>query len=97
MNSYSTNLIYLATSMVAEGDLSESIGGLRRTDFAFVTADATVADAVKKVRESSLPYIMLKIGVDHAPGADPFITTIKDFTGLAVYFLLAGSLLGVTT
>ena len=55
MNSYSTNLIYLATSMVAEGDLSESIGGLRRTDFAFVTADATVADAVKKVRESSLP------------------------------------------
>ncbi|MDP4529092.1 magnesium transporter [Alkalimonas delamerensis] len=42
-----------------------------------------------------LPYIMLKIGVDHAPGADPFITTIKDFTGLAVYFLLAGSLLGI--
>lgn len=43
-----------------------------------------------------LPYIMLKIGVDHAPGADPFITTIKDFSGLAVYFLLAGSLLGIT-
>lgn len=44
-----------------------------------------------------LPYIMLKIGVDHAPGADPFITTIKDFTGLAVYFLLAGALLGIAT
>ena len=44
-----------------------------------------------------LPYIMLKIGVDHAPGADPFITTIKDFTGLAVYFLLAGALLGIST
>ena len=44
-----------------------------------------------------LPYIMLKIGVDHAPGADPFSTTIKDFTGLAVYFLLAGSLLGITS
>jgi len=43
-----------------------------------------------------LPFIMLKIGVDHAPGADPFITTIKDFTGLAVYFLLAGTLLGIT-
>ncbi|WP_010625950.1 magnesium transporter [Halomonas sp. KM-1] len=43
-----------------------------------------------------LPYIMLKIGVDHAPGADPFITTIKDFTGLAVYFLMAGWLLGVS-
>ena len=43
-----------------------------------------------------LPYVMLKIGVDHAPGADPFVTTIKDFTGLAVYFLLAGALLGIT-
>ncbi|MBA2777833.1 magnesium transporter [Billgrantia kenyensis] len=43
-----------------------------------------------------LPYIMLKIGVDHAPGADPFITTIKDFTGLAVYFLMAGWLLGIS-
>lgn len=42
-----------------------------------------------------LPYIMLKIGIDHAPGADPFITTIKDFTGLAVYFILAGWLLGI--
>ncbi len=42
-----------------------------------------------------LPYFLLKIGVDHAPGADPFITTIKDFTGLAVYFVLAGALLPV--
>lgn len=43
-----------------------------------------------------LPWIMLKIGVDHAPGADPFITTIKDFTGLMVYFLMAMWLLGIT-
>ncbi|TVQ31545.1 MAG: magnesium transporter [Geminicoccaceae bacterium] len=42
-----------------------------------------------------LPYAMVKIGVDHAPGADPFITTIKDFSGLAVYFLLVAYLLGV--
>ncbi len=42
-----------------------------------------------------LPYIMVKIGVDHAPGADPFITTIKDFSGLLVYFLMASWLLGV--
>lgn len=55
MNNYSANMIHLATSMVAESDLSESIGSLRRTDFAYVTADATVTDAVKKVRESSLP------------------------------------------
>jgi magnesium transporter len=43
----------------------------------------------------ALPWLMLKLGLDHAPGADPFITTIKDFTGLAVYFGLAGLLLGV--
>lgn len=43
-----------------------------------------------------LPWVMVKIGVDHAPGADPFITTIKDFSGLAVYFLSAVWLLGLT-
>lgn len=42
-----------------------------------------------------LPWLLVKIGVDHAPGADPFITTIKDFTGLAVYFGMAAWLLGV--
>lgn len=44
----------------------------------------------------ALPWLLLKLGLDHAPGADPFITTIKDFTGLAVYFGLAATLLGVT-
>jgi magnesium transporter len=42
-----------------------------------------------------LPWIMLKIGIDHAPGADPFITTIKDFTGLLVYFSMAVWLIGL--
>lgn len=42
-----------------------------------------------------LPWIMLKLGLDHAPGADPFITTIKDFTGLALYFYLVSILVGV--
>jgi magnesium transporter len=35
-----------------------------------------------------LPYLMVKTGSDHAPGADPFINTIKDVTGLALYFFL---------
>jgi len=39
---------------------------------------------------------MLKIGVDQAPGADPFITIIKNFTGLMIYFLMAMWLLGIT-
>jgi magnesium transporter len=42
-----------------------------------------------------LPYVMIRIGVDHAPGADPFITTIKDFSGLLVYFSMAVWLIGV--
>lgn len=43
-----------------------------------------------------LPWLLIKLGADHAPGADPFITTIKDFTGLAVYFLMASWLLGIS-
>ncbi|QOV23094.1 magnesium transporter [Anabaenopsis elenkinii] len=42
-----------------------------------------------------LPWIMLKSGFDHATGADPFITTVKDFTGLWIYFSLVGLLLGI--
>ncbi len=34
----------------------------------------------------ALPFILVKLGFDHAPGADPFVTTIKDFTGLLIYF-----------
>ncbi|MCC5896780.1 MAG: magnesium transporter [Phormidium sp. BM_Day4_Bin.17] len=44
---------------------------------------------------SSLPWVMLKLGFDHAPGADPFITTIKDFVGLWIYFSLVAWLIGV--
>lgn len=44
---------------------------------------------------ASLPMVMLKAGFDHGPGADPFITTIKDFLGLWIYFALVGWLVGV--
>jgi magnesium transporter len=43
----------------------------------------------------ALPYIMIKLGFDHAPGADPFITTIKDFVGLALYFYLVTTLIDI--
>lgn len=39
-NQFSINMINSAAGMVVSGDLSDSIGSLRRTDFAFVTADA---------------------------------------------------------
>jgi magnesium transporter len=35
-----------------------------------------------------IPYLLMKMGLDQAAGADPIITTIKDVTGLLIYFLL---------
>ncbi|PPS39969.1 magnesium transporter [Chroococcidiopsis sp. TS-821] len=42
-----------------------------------------------------LPWILLRFGFDHATGADPFLTTIKDFLGLLIYFSLVNWLVGV--
>lgn len=42
-----------------------------------------------------IPYLLLKMGWDHAPGADPFITTIKDFVGLTLYFTLVSVFIGI--
>jgi len=33
-----------------------------------------------------VPFILVKLGFDQAAGSDPFITTIKDVTGLFIYF-----------
>jgi Mg/Co/Ni transporter MgtE len=55
---------------------------------------ALVLATIASLRQSA-PHGIPLPGLDHAPGADPFITTIKDFTGLAVYFGLAATLLGV--
>ncbi len=41
-----------------------------------------------------VPYGLQEIGIDPAAGADPIITTIKDITGLLIYFGLAILLLG---
>ncbi|TVS03452.1 MAG: magnesium transporter [Cyanobium sp. PLM2.Bin73] len=41
-----------------------------------------------------LPWVLLRLGFDHGPAADPFITTIKDFSGLLLYFYLVSQLLG---
>ncbi len=42
-----------------------------------------------------IPFLLLKMGWDHAPGADPFITTIKDFVGLTLYFTLVSVMIGI--
>jgi magnesium transporter len=41
-----------------------------------------------------IPYLLHRAGVDAAAGADPIITTIKDITGLLVYFGLARLFMG---
>ena len=40
-----------------------------------------------------VPWVLLKLGYDQAAGADPIITTIKDMTGLVIYFFLVKLLL----
>lgn len=41
-----------------------------------------------------VPFVLVKLGLDQAAGANPVITTIKDITGLLIYFSLASLLLG---
>jgi magnesium transporter len=43
-----------------------------------------------------VPFLMVKVGMDQAAGSTPFITTIKDITGLLIYFSLAYALLGIS-
>jgi len=41
-----------------------------------------------------IPYILIKFKLDQATGTGPLITSIKDITGLTIYFLLASYFLG---
>lgn len=41
-----------------------------------------------------IPFILFKLGIDQAAGADPIITTIKDISGLLIYFILVTQFLG---
>lgn len=48
-------------------------------------ATITIASAVGFL----VPALLSRLGFDQAAGSDPFITTIKDITGLIIYFYLA--------
>ena len=41
-----------------------------------------------------IPYVLMKFNIDQTTGTGPLITTIKDLTGLVVYFSAASLLLG---
>jgi magnesium transporter len=50
--------------------------------------------AVAAVLGFIIPFLLIKLGVDPAAGTDPIITTIKDITGLLIYFFFAFRFLG---
>ncbi len=41
-----------------------------------------------------IPWVLVKLGFDQAAGSDPFITTVKDVTGLFIYFTSVSIFLG---
>ncbi len=54
-----------------------------------LTATITIASAFGFL----VPATLSRLGFDQAAGSDPFITTIKDITGLLIYFFLASIIL----
>ncbi len=44
---------------------------------------------------SMLPFLMRALGVDPASSSTPFVATLVDVTGLALYFLVAISIIGI--
>ncbi len=53
--------------------------------FAAILFTITIATALGFI----VPYLLLRLGADQAAASAPFITTIKDITGLFIFFLLA--------
>ena len=41
-----------------------------------------------------IPYLLLKFNIDEAAGAGPLVTSIKDITGLLIYFMFVSIFLG---
>ncbi len=41
-----------------------------------------------------IPFLLYKLGLDQAAGSNPIITTLKDITGLFIYFFLVDMFLG---
>ena len=56
-----------------------------------LVATITIASAIGFL----LPAALSKLGFDQAADSDPFITTIKDISGLLIYFFLALWILGI--
>ncbi|MCW3489427.1 magnesium transporter [Dethiobacter alkaliphilus] len=42
-----------------------------------------------------IPWVLVRLGMDQVAGSDPIITTIKDITGLLIYFFLINQFVGL--
>lgn len=71
-------------AFVWQGDIQLSI-----VIFTALLFTITIATALGFI----VPYLMLKIGADQAAASAPFITTVKDITGLFIFFFLASILM----
>ncbi len=71
-------------AFIWQGDIQLSI-----VIFTALLFTITIATALGFI----VPYLMLKIGADQAAASAPFITTVKDITGLFIFFFLASILM----
>jgi magnesium transporter len=70
--------------------LWQGIPGLGLVVGAAITLTMTIATTLGFL----IPFMLFKLGLDQAAGSDPIITTIKDITGLLIYFFLAFQFMG---
>jgi len=78
----------LATGLIAYA--LHGIPGLSIALALALTATMTLAAFLGFV----IPYVLIKMKLDQATGTGPLITSIKDITGLTIYFALVSWLLG---
>ena len=60
-----------------------------------ISLSLVVVCALAATAGGIIPLVARKLGVDPAVVSAPFITTFVDATGLVVYFLIAGAVLGL--
>ncbi|UMZ74953.1 magnesium transporter [Natranaerofaba carboxydovora] len=82
--------VILGTAAGIIAHLWQGINGLGLAIGVSMTLTMTIATSLGFL----IPFILVKLNFDAAAGADPFITTIKDITGLFIYFTSVSIFLG---
>lgn len=84
----STGLL-LGTAAGVAASIWQPIPGLGYAVGAALAITVTIAAALGFL----IPYLLVKLGFDQAAGSNPIITTIKDISGLMIYFFLVDKLI----